>query len=172
MGKPPKFNINERDIGEIIRAVRADYGDSAVRICLLLYSLGVGRGNVSSVDIVAELKRGVSSDVMGDGESRGKRREVGDDGSMSDGRESERNIREAGESIKSSDGQVVLGYVKDGDIYLHESVIDADTPIHKYKNPVIQPRSLYEVDRTQKLQHIEKIPRHHRQAERRKHEKV
>lgn len=125
-------DVKEEQIREIIRRVRADYRDSAVRIRRLLYDLGIGRGYVSGVDIVAELERGIGSDVMGDGEGGRARGEMGDDGSVPSGGADKRGIRASGEAIETSDGRVVLGYVKDGEIHLHEGALDADTPLHEY----------------------------------------
>ena len=101
----------------------------------MLQSVGIRPGDMSGIDIVAELERGINNNAVGDAGSRERGSEVGN----GRGSESSREDTGEGEPIRSTDGRKVLGYVKNGKIFLHESVIDADTPLHEYKNPGIQP---------------------------------
>ena len=121
-------DIDERDIREIVRNIAADYGYAEERVREVLQAVGIRPENLSGINIDAELKRSIDNNAVGDAGGRGSRSEVGAGRGSESGGE---DIGE-GEPIRSADGRKVLGYVKDGKIYLQEGVIDANTPIHEY----------------------------------------
>ena len=99
----------------------------------MLQSVGIRPENLSRIDFAAELKSRVSGNVNDVAGSGREGREVGNDRSMLGSGEDKGRSRKDGEPIKAADGRKVLGYVKDGE-NLHESVVDADTPLNEYKN--------------------------------------
>ena len=104
----------------------------------MLQSVGIRPKDLSRIDFAAELKSRVGGNVNVDVGSGRKGGEVGNDGSVPGSGTDKGRVGEDGEPARSAGGRRVLGYVKDGKIYLHESVVDADTPLNEYKKPISQ----------------------------------
>ena len=100
----------------------------------MLQSVGIRPENLPRIDFAAELKGRVGGNADVDAGSGREGGEVGNDGSVPGSGTDKGRVGQDGEPIRSAEGRRVLGYVKDGKVYLHESVADAGTPLNEYKN--------------------------------------
>lgn len=128
--------LSSDDIREIIRNISPAYEYSTARVLHALQTIGLGQKHLSGIDIATELKRAANSnDVF-----HGKNREVWsqrwiryDNGSSRKSSGNERNLGQKGiETFTTPQGEV-YGFVdKDGNIYLDETKISPEYPIHEY----------------------------------------
>jgi hypothetical protein len=136
------YNVNtitKDDIREIIRNIANDYGGSEVSIRHRLQNLGFRQEDLSGIDITTELKM-VSS--PNDNMVLSRRREwasSNNNRSSSNGREGTKGSRledRAGkdgiEFFTTPQGEIYGFVTKDGEIYLDETVISPEHPIHEY----------------------------------------
>ena len=136
------YNVNtitKDDVREIIRNIASDYRGSEVSIRHRLQNLGLGPKDLSSINIAAELKMVSSSN----GDMVLSRREewtsVNNNRRSSNGRESkegsrlEDRARHDGIDLYMTPQGEVYGFVdKEGNIYLDETKISSEHPIHEY----------------------------------------
>ena len=136
------YNVNtitKDDVREIIRNIASDYRGSEVSIRHRLQNLGLGPKDLSSINIAAELKMVSSSN----GDMVLSRREewtsVNNNRRSSNGRESkegsrlEDRARHDGIDLYMTPQGEVYGFVdKEGNIYLDETKISPEHPIHEY----------------------------------------
>lgn len=131
--------ITKDDIREIIRNIASSHNFSEKDIYNVLSQVGITSEHLSGIDIAAELKMVPSSDDSMVLSTRGEGVLADNDRSGVDGRESQGSTRledKAGydgiETFTTPQGEV-YGFVdKDGNIYLDETKISPEHPIHEY----------------------------------------
>ena len=138
--------LSNDDIKEIIRNISPAYEYSTARVLHALQTIGLGQKHLSGIDIAAELKRAADSNDVFHGKNRGiwSQRWVRYDNSSS--RESSGNEGDLGkegiETFTTPQGEV-YGFVdKDGNIYLDETKISPEHPIHEYTYGIEQFKSI------------------------------
>ncbi len=129
-------NISKEDVREIIRNIAASYDYSPEGVLAALQAVGLTGEHLFGTDLDAELKRAADSDDVLYGKDREVRSQRGVgyyDGSGRESRGTERNLGQEGiETFTTPQGEV-YGFVdKDGNIYLDETKISPEHPIHEY----------------------------------------
>ena len=136
------YNVNtitKDDVREIIRNIASDYRESEISIRHRLQNLGLGPKDLSGINIAAELKMVPSSNGDMVLSRRGEWTSVNNNRRSSNGRESkegsrlEDRARHDGIDLYTTSQGEVYGFVdKEGNIYLDETKISPEHPIHEY----------------------------------------
>ena len=130
--------ITDNDIKEIIRNISAGYGYSKDRILHALQTIGLTKEHLSGIDIDAELQRAIDSNAEISRNNGGRRLHRGNLGrqynqNSENGRKNESYLGEKGVEFFTTPQGEVYGFVdKEGNIYLDETVISPEHPIHEY----------------------------------------
>lgn len=120
--------ITKEDIYEIVRNISIQYGNSEERILRVLSRLGVRQGNLPGSDIVDAVRKGIRSHAVVYGGTGETRSQLGNNRSGANGREDTRDL-----SFFETPKGVIYGFVtKDGEMYLDETKISPEHPIHEY----------------------------------------
>ena len=140
-------NIKENDIREIVRNIAPFYDYSPARVRHVLQTIGIKEKHLSKFNLDDEIKRAVSGNNAVHGKTR-QGQSAGENGFGgyydNSGKQGSRDKGDLGQKASSSvaeDGTEffltpqgeVYGFVdKDGNIYLDETKISPEHPIHEY----------------------------------------
>ena len=120
--------LSENDIREITRDIAGDYQNSETAVRNWLQRLGVTSENLPGIDIDAAIKRGIGDNGQVDAKARGFGKQANKNRSGIDSREDKGVL-----PLYTTEQGEVYGFVdKDGNIYLDESKISPEHPIHEY----------------------------------------
>ena len=120
--------LSSDDIREITSNIAGDYQNSETAIRNWLQRLGVTSENLPGIDIDAAIKRGIRDNGQMDAEARGFRVQANKNRNSFDSRENKGIL-----SLYTTERGEVYGFVdKDGNIYLDETKISPEHPIHEY----------------------------------------
>lgn len=120
--------LSENDIREITRNIAGDYQNSEELIRNRLQRFGITSENLPGIDIAAAIKRGIGNNGQVDAETRGFGKQANKNRGGLDSREDKGVLP----LYTTSEGEV-YGFVdKDGNIYLDETKISPEHPIHEY----------------------------------------
>lgn len=120
--------LTENDIKEITRNIAGDYRNSEKSIRNRLQRLGITPENLPSIDIDAAIKRGIRDYGKMDAQARGFGKQALKNRSSIDGRENQGML-----PLYTTEQGEVYGFVdKEGNIYLDETKISPNHPIHEY----------------------------------------
>ena len=120
--------LSENDIREITRNIASDYQNSEKFIRSWLQRLGITSENLPGIDIDAAIKRGIGDNGQVDVEARGFRKQAYKNRGGLNGREDKGVL-----PLYTTEQGEVYGFVdKDGNIYLDETKISPEHPIHEY----------------------------------------
>ncbi len=134
-----KFNINilnESELNEIVRNISAEYNNSEKSIREVLQNLGVRPKLLSSIDIASAIKKRIGSNAALDAGMRGQEHKDRNDRSSTIRREGSQSLPGDNggteiEFLKTSSGEI-YGFVYQGEIYMDETKLDPQVPIHEY----------------------------------------
>lgn len=119
--------LSENDIREITRNIASDYRNSEKSIRNRLQKLGITSENLPGIDIDAAIQRGIRDYGEMDAKTRGFGEQTLKNRNSLNGRENQGIL-----SFTTPQGEV-YGFVdKDGNIYLDETKISPEHPIHEY----------------------------------------
>lgn len=120
-------------IKQLIRDIAADYGFSEARIRKVLQNLGIRPENMLGSDLASELKRMSHDYALVSRLGRGRGYQSGYNLNGKGSRKNQTEIRRAEESLFITSEGEIYGFVdKDGNIYLDETKISPEHPIHEY----------------------------------------
>lgn len=120
--------LSENDIREITRNIASDYQNSDTAIRNWLQRLGVTSENLPHIDLTSAIKRGIRDNGQVDDRTRGFRKQTNQNRSSLNGREDKGIL-----PLYTTEQGEVYGFVdKDGNIYLDETKISPNHPIHEY----------------------------------------
>lgn len=120
--------LSSDDIREITKNIASDYQDSETAIRNWLQRLGVTSENLPGIDIDAAIKRGIRDNGQVDVKTRGFGKQANKNRSGLDSREDKGVL-----PLYTTEQGEVYGFVdKDGNIYLDETKISPEHPIHEY----------------------------------------
>lgn len=119
--------ISSDDIREITRSIAGDYKNSETAIRNWLQRLGITSGNLPGIDITAAIKRGIRDNDQVDVKTRGFGEQTNKNRGSFDSRKNKGIL-----PFLTPQGEV-YGFVdKEGNIYLDETKISPEHPIHEY----------------------------------------
>ena len=125
------YNINklsENDIREIARNIAGDYRNSEEFVRNRLQRLGINSENLPHIDLASAIQRGVRDNGKMDGGTRGFGKQAIKNRSDINGRKNQGVL-----PLYTTEKGEVYGFVdKDGNIYLDETKISPEHPIHEY----------------------------------------
>ena len=125
------YNINklsENDIREIARNIAGDYRNSEEFVRNRLQRLGINSENLPHIDLASAIQRGVRDNGKMDGGTRGFGKQAIKNRSGINGRKNQGVL-----PLYTTEKGEVYGFVdKDGNIYLDETKISPEHPIHEY----------------------------------------
>ena len=128
--------LSSDDIREIIKNISPAYEYSSGRVLHALQTVGLGQKHLLGINLATELKRAADSNDVFHGKNRGiwnKRWLRYDNSNSRKSSGNEGNLGQEGiETFTTPQGEV-YGFVdKDGNIYLDETKISPEHPIHEY----------------------------------------
>lgn len=126
--------LKEEDVREIVRNIASTYSNSEESIRRVLQNIGIGQRQLFSLNIDAAIRGGIRDSNSMDAQRGGQREQALNNGSSSNSRENKGLLSGGTKEInflKTSLGEV-LGFVYKGEIYLDETKISPEAPLHEY----------------------------------------
>ena len=122
----------EEFVRSLIRDIAADYGYSETRIRKVLQNLGVRPKNMLGSNLAAELKRMSYDNALVSRLGRGRGTKVGYYKNSKGSRKNKGDLRQKEEFYITPQGEIYGFVAPNGDMYLDETVVSPEHPIHEY----------------------------------------